>query len=539
MADSDGTPNVDTVETGDATKNAAETQTSEENAARDQRVAEERIQRPSVNEASPREESPGEESFRGESPSEKSASEKSASDRGSETNTSDSDKPETSEPETGEAIAVWSDDDGTQTGLETQEDETAIAAIMDSALGQGEDSGTVRVAGRSIHYTIEAAENDREYITFDGEDLGMRGGSNVAIPADADEEEAALILRRRREDERESDKQEKDYNPRREATKKAYETDWRLFREWCRERGRTIPADMETVSVYVRNMIGTYKASTMRRKLTAINHYHAQNGHAKPARTTDEPLHTTWLRFQRESESTVDQAEAAVPEIVRLFIDETDQTYESARKRLSHRKRRKAKRIAWRRNRAGFLASLYGALRVSELLSLKRRDILFRPGAMILQLQEAKTAKAGELQRVVILEGDDEGTCPVEEMKAWISLLEDSIDGELQEDGAIFRGIDQWGNVREGALGRENWWRIVKQTARGVGKDLRKLGYDPEDFSTHSFRAGFVTYSGKIGYDEDQAMRHTRHKSLKVFRGYRREGESLSPETNMTSKISV
>lgn len=440
--------------------------------------------------------------------------------------------------ETGDAIAMWSDEDGTATDLETQEDETPIAAIMDSALGRGEDSGTVRVAGRSIQYTIEAGEDGREFITFDGEDLGMRGGSDVAIPADADEEEAALILRRRREHERTSENQE-EYNPRREATQKAYEVDWRLFREWCRENGRRIPADMETVSVYVLEMIGMYKASTMRRKLTAINHFHAQNGHERPARTTDEPLKNTWLRFQKESESTVDQAEAAVPEIVRLFIDEIDQTYESARKRLSHRKRRKAKRIAWRRNRAGFLASLYGALRVSELLSLKRRDILFQPGAMILQLQEAKTAKAGELQRVVILEDDDDGVCPVEEMKAWISLLEESIDGELQEDGAIFRGLDQWGNVHNGAMSRQGWWKVVKQTARGVGKDLRKLGYDPEDFSTHSFRAGFVTYSGKIGYDEDRAMRHTRHKSLKVFRGYRREGESLSPETNMTSEISV
>jgi site-specific recombinase XerD len=516
MADSDGTADAETVETvktGDATTNAVETETDEEETAQEEQV---------------QETSAREESSRGGFPR----------GRLSENHRSDNEEADSSKPENGEAIAIWSEEDGTGTDLEARTDDTPIATIMDSALGRGEDSGTVRVAGRSIQYTIEAAEDGREYICFDGDDLGMRGGSDVAIPADADKEEAALILRRRREHERMFENQ-LEHNPRREATQKAYEADWRLFREWCRKHGRGIPADMETVSAYVRDMIGTYKASTMQRKLTAINHVHAKNGHAKPARKADEPLRTTFHRFVREGEATVDQAEAAAPEIVRLFIEDANETYKSACKRLQHEKRRKAKRIAWRRNRAGFVTSLHGALRVSELLGLRRKDVELQPGAMILQLQEAKTAKAGELQRVVIFEDDDDGVCPVEEMKAWISLLEDSIDGELQEDGAVFRGLDQWGNVREGAMSRQGWWKVVKQTARGVGKDLRKLGYDPEDFSTHSFRAGFVTYSGQIGYDEHQAMRHTRHKSLKVFRQYRREGELMNRETNMTSKIHV
>lgn len=514
MADSDGTAGAETVKTGDATTNAVETETDEEETAQEEQV---------------QETSAHEESSRGGFPR----------GRLSQSHRSDNEEAGSSKPENGEAIAICSDDDGPGTDLEAREDETPIAAIMDSALGRGEDSGTVRVAGRSIQYTIEAAEDGREYICFDGDDLGMRGGSDVAIPADADEEEVALILRRRRKDELEADAEERGHDPRRSSTKRAYATDWRLFREWCRKHGRRIPADMETVSAYVRDMIGTYKASTMQRKLTAINHFHAKNGHAKPARKADEPLRTTFHRFVREGEATVDQAEAATPEIVRLFIEDANETYKSACKRLQHEKRRKAKRIAWRRNRAGFVTSLHGALRVSELLGLRRKDVELQPGAMILQIQEAKTAKAGELQRVVILEDDDDGVCPVEEMKAWISLLEDSIDGELQEDGAVFRGLDQWGNVHNGAMSRQGWWRVVKQTARGVGNDLRKLGYDPEDFSTHSFRAGFVTYSGQIGYDEHQAMRHTRHKSLKVFRQYRREGELMNRETNVTSKIHV
>jgi len=439
----------------------------------------------------------------------------------------------------GEARALRPEDNPSETDLEIRSDGTPIRSAMDSALRQSDDSGTVCVAGTNVQYSINADETGREYVQFNGDDLGMRGGSDVAIPTDADKEEAAMILRRRREQELEAAAEERGYDPRRRSTRRAYDADWRLFSEWCRDSGRGIPADAQTVAAYVRDMIGTYKASTMRRKLTAINHFHAKKGHAKPARKDDEPLRTTWRRFVQEGEATVDQAEAAVPEIVRLFIEDADETYQSACRRLQHEKRRKAKRIAWRRNRAGFVTSLYGALRVSELLGLRRKNVKLQPGAMILHLRQAKTATAGELQRVVIAENEGDGICPLEEMTNWVSLLESSVDGDLGREDPIFRGVDQWGNVRPNALRRQSWWKIVKAAAYSLGDNLRRRGYEPEDFSTHSFRIGFITYSGQIGYDEDRAMRHTRHKSLKVFRRYRREGEQMSRDTNMTSEISV
>ena len=63
------------------------------------------------------------------------------------------------------------------------------------------------------------------------------------------------------------------------STRKAYGTDFRLFREWCEARAvSALPAAPETVAAYLAAHAGTSKASTLGRRIAAIRYAHKLAG---------------------------------------------------------------------------------------------------------------------------------------------------------------------------------------------------------------------------------------------------------------------
>jgi integrase len=74
--------------------------------------------------------------------------------------------------------------------------------------------------------------------------------------------------------------------------------------------------------------------------------------------------------------------------------------------------------------------------------------------------------------------------------------------------GAIFRG-EQDGRRLSG-----------KAAAQRVRRLAAKVGYDPEHIGGHSVRRGFITSAVRADVPERVVMRHSRHKSINVFRGY-------------------
>ena len=55
------------------------------------------------------------------------------------------------------------------------------------------------------------------------------------------------------------------------STRKAYGTDFRIFRVWCEERAvSALPAAPETVAAYLASQAPTSKASTLGRRVAAI-----------------------------------------------------------------------------------------------------------------------------------------------------------------------------------------------------------------------------------------------------------------------------
>src|SRR5450759_5239600 len=76
------------------------------------------------------------------------------------------------------------------------------------------------------------------------------------------------------------------------ATIRAYRSDWRHFTDWTAAHGlNSLPADPPTIALYLSDLAGQRKASTLRRRLSAISQAHQAAGHQPPKSAE---LSATW-----------------------------------------------------------------------------------------------------------------------------------------------------------------------------------------------------------------------------------------------------
>jgi integrase len=75
------------------------------------------------------------------------------------------------------------------------------------------------------------------------------------------------------------------------------------------------------------------------------------------------------------------------------------------------------------------------------------------------------------------------------------------------KDGTIFRGIDQWGNLSERPLTAQSINLIIKDR-------IKRAGLNPDDYSAHGLRSGFLTEAANRDIPLQDAMLQSRHKSV-------------------------
>lgn len=75
------------------------------------------------------------------------------------------------------------------------------------------------------------------------------------------------------------------------------------------------------------------------------------------------------------------------------------------------------------------------------------------------------------------------------------------------KDGAVFRRIDQWGNIDRRALTPQSINLILKSRCR-------QAGLDPTLFSAHGLRSGYLTEAANRGIPLPEAMQQSLHKSV-------------------------
>lgn len=284
------------------------------------------------------------------------------------------------------------------------------------------------------------------------------------------------------------------HQARAQNTVKAYRHDLEDFAVWCRVDmgGRDyFPATAETVALYITDLAGRgLKAATIQRRLSAIGQLHQEAELEDP--TKAKLVRNTYQGLVREIGSYQEgKAPILTPTLRRILKGFAGEEGPTAA-----------------RDRALLLLGLAGGYRVGELAALRAEDVEFQDRGAVVLLRRSKTDQSGGGFHKGIPHGNHPETCPVAHLREWIALLPGG-------EGALFRGVDRHGNIAEKPMASDSVSRVVKKRARAA-----KL--DPERYSGHSLRAGFVTAASEGGAHDADIMRQTAHRSLATLHRYRR-----------------
>ena len=159
-----------------------------------------------------------------------------------------------------------------------------------------------------------------------------------------------------------------------------------------------------------------------------------------------------------------------------------------------------------RRHRRGFA----GAFRRSELVALTVEDVQFVKQGAVVHLCSSKTDQERVGRKVAIPRARG-NVCPVSALERWLNFAEIT-------SGPIFRPVDRYSRIGNGALTPQSVALAVKQRAEAVG-------LDPKLFSGHSLRAGLVTSAALAGAASWKIRQQTGHASEVVLARYIRDAQ--------------
>jgi integrase len=165
------------------------------------------------------------------------------------------------------------------------------------------------------------------------------------------------------------------------------------------------------------------------------------------------------------------------------------------------------------------LAFASGGRRRSEVARLRVEQLIDEPPARLdprhsdsptltclaIQLGRTKTGDADEEGRVLLVGP------PVEALREWL-------EGADITKGPIFRAIDRWEAVEEKALTPQSIDLIVKRRCA-------MAGLEPEAFSAHGLRAGYLTEAARQGVALPEAMQQSQHRSVQRAASYYNDAE--------------
>jgi site-specific recombinase XerD len=275
------------------------------------------------------------------------------------------------------------------------------------------------------------------------------------------------------------------------STRKAYGTDFRIFKAWCDVKGVcSLPAAPETVAAFLAVQSGSgTKPSTISRRVAAIRYAHKLAG--VPTPTDAEPVKATVRGIRRtHTVAKVRKLPAVSAKVLAMVATAQDG-------------------LGGLRDTAILLLGFAGAFRRSELVALDVADIAETETGLLVTIRHSKTDQEGEGETIAISRGDR--ACPVKALRTWL-------DAAGIETGAIFRPINKSGVMAATRLTDRPVANIVKAHAE-------RAGLDPAVFSGHSLRSGFLTSAAANGASIFKMMDVSRHKSVDTLRGYVRDAE--------------
>jgi site-specific recombinase XerD len=274
------------------------------------------------------------------------------------------------------------------------------------------------------------------------------------------------------------------------STRKAYGTDFRLFRAWCEAKSvSALPAAAETVAAYLAAEARTAKSSTLGRRVAAIRYAHRLAG--LPLPTDSEGVKATMRGIRRTFGNVrIRKAPAVAAKMLGMVAAGPVN-------------------LAGLRDRALLLLGFAGAFRRSELVALDVADIEETEAGLRVTIRHSKTDQEGQGVTIAIARGDV--ACPAKALREWLGAAG-------IEAGPLFRPINKAGRVARARLTDRSVANIVKAYAE-------RAGFDASTFSGHSLRSGFLTSAAAKGASIFKMMDVSRHRSVETLRGYVRDAE--------------
>jgi len=292
-----------------------------------------------------------------------------------------------------------------------------------------------------------------------------------------------------------------------ENTIRAYAADLEDFRHWCKKMDREwLPAEPETIGLYLGARAEELSLATLERRLAAIASLHKEEGYESPASVAEGPLRTIWKGIVREKTRRQDGAppllvedlKAIIGHLPRYSAEEDGPTGELT--------------LAALRDRALLLVGWTGALRRSELVALTTADIQFIEGEGVnLHVRRSKADQEGEGTVKGLPYGQNKETCPVTALRQWLQAAERAVEGTFEGD--IFRRFYRGESIGDSAMTAQYVSTVLKRHAEAAG-------LDPERYSAHSLRAGFITQAIRAGKSERRVKEHSGHQSWDAFNRY-------------------
>jgi site-specific recombinase XerD len=277
------------------------------------------------------------------------------------------------------------------------------------------------------------------------------------------------------------------------ATRRAYQSDFRVFTDWCESRDLDpCPVAPQTIAAFLAAQAKDgISASTLARRIAAIQYVHELAGHDSP--TKAKIVGVTMRGIRRTVGTAKRQKAPATAERIAEMVRQCPDT------------------LAGKRDRALLLLGFAGAFRRSEIVALTVADLEEADGGLRVTVRKSKTDQEAAGYVVPILRGAK--ACPVAAVKAWIETA-----GIME--GPIFRPLAKGGRVLAQALSTKSVAEIVKVYAE-------RAGLDPEAFAGHSLRSGFLTSAASRGASIFKMMDISRHKSVDTLRSYVRRAEEF------------
>lgn len=270
-----------------------------------------------------------------------------------------------------------------------------------------------------------------------------------------------------------------------ENTRRAIQNDMAHFTAW----GGTIPCTPETLAGYIAAHAGVLSVATLCRRIASISKMHKIKGLPSPA--ASEIVKMTLRGIKRQHGKPQKQAMPILRDDLLLVLASIPDDLRGAR------------------DKALLLTGFCGALRRSELCSIRHEDLQFTSEGLLLTLPRSKTDQEGDGRKIGIPFGRGGRVCPVRTLQDWLARSGIA-------SGFVFRAIEK-GTVAETALCHRTINNVIKTRVAAAG-------LSPEKFSGHSLRSGLCTSAAQNGVSPFKIREQTGHKSDIMLSRYIRDG---------------